>query len=224
MRHTAGLVTSFGLEHLLHEYGLALVFAAASAQALGAPVPGTTAVVLGALYAAGAHGLPIAGVIAAGAIGAFAGTCGGFAIGRWRGQAVLLFLGRRLRQSPERVAALRAAFASRGASLLFVGRFVSGLRNMLGLVAGASAMPFRRFAAVSLLAATAWATINGLEYYWFGRALATADTWVQIVLIVIGFAWLVVSFRLVRRAAVRATQRETLDARPPSSIGRAPHL
>lgn len=224
MRQTGGRMPTFGLEHLLHEYGLALVFCAAAAQALGAPVPGTTAVVLGALYAANAHGLSIAGVISAGALGAFAGTCGGFAVGRWRGEAVLLFLGRRLRQSRSRVDALRAAFAARGTSVLFVGRFVSGLRNVLGLVAGASAISFRRFAVVSLAAAWAWALINGLEYYFFGRALAGADTWLQVVLILVGFAWLAFTFRLMRRAAIRATQHETLDPRPPSSIGRAPHL
>ena len=217
-------MSTFGLEHLVHEHGLVLIFAAAAAQAVGAPVPGTTAVILGALYAADRHGLPIAGVIAAGALGALLGTCGGFAIGRWRGEQLLTVIGRRLRQSPERVQGLRAAFAARGTSVLFIGRFVSGLRNVLGLVAGASAITFRRFAVVSAAAATAWSLINGLEYYWFGRALEAADTWLQIVLICLGLAWLVLTFRLVRRAAVRATQHETLDPRPPSSIGRAPHL
>lgn len=217
-------VSTFGLEHLVHEYGLVLIFAAAAAQALGAPVPGTTVVVLGALYAADQHGLPIAGVIAAGALGATLGTCGGFAIGRWRGEQLLAVIGRRLRQSPERVQRLRAAFAARGASVLFVGRFVSGLRNVLGLVAGASAMSFRRFAVVSAAAATAWSLISGLQYYWFGRALEAADTWLQIVLICLGLAWFVVTFRLMRRAVVRATEHETLEPRPPSSIGRAPHL
>ena len=34
-----------------------------------------------------------------------------------------------------------------------------------------------------MIAALAWATINSLEYYWFGRALTAADTWVQVALV-----------------------------------------
>jgi membrane protein DedA with SNARE-associated domain len=49
--------------HLVHQYGYALVFAAAALQAVGAPVPGGTAVVAAALYAASSHGLSIVGVI-----------------------------------------------------------------------------------------------------------------------------------------------------------------
>jgi membrane protein DedA with SNARE-associated domain len=186
----------------LHQYGCALVFVVAGLQALGAPLPGTTALVAAALYAASSHGLPIVGVIAAGALGALAGTSIGFALGRWGGEPLLAQLGRRLRQTPERVALLRGEFAAHGGSLLFVGRFVTGLRNVTGLLAGATGMPVRRFLPISAAAATAWALINGLEYYWFGHALAAADTWVQVVLVGLGIAWLVVSLTVLRRRAV----------------------
>jgi membrane protein DedA with SNARE-associated domain len=39
-----------------------------------------------AVYAGTSHGLPITGVIAAGALGALLGTTGGYAVGRWRGE------------------------------------------------------------------------------------------------------------------------------------------
>jgi membrane protein DedA with SNARE-associated domain len=41
-----------------------LVFAVVGLQALGVPLPGTTALIAAAVYAATSHGLPIAGVIA----------------------------------------------------------------------------------------------------------------------------------------------------------------
>jgi membrane protein DedA with SNARE-associated domain len=196
-------VSSHELEHLLHEYGCGLVFAIVALQALGVPLPGTTALIAAALYAATSHGLPIVGVIAAGAFGALIGTSAGFALGRWGGERLLVQVGRRLRQSPERVRLLRSEFAAHGGSLLFIGRFVSGLRNVTGLLAGASGMPVSRFLPLSAAAATAWALINGLEYYWFGHALAGADTWVQVVLVCAGIAWLVVSLTLLRRRALR---------------------
>jgi membrane protein DedA with SNARE-associated domain len=64
-------------------------------------------------------------------------------------------------------------------------------------------MPFRRFVAITAVAATVWALINGLEYYYLGHALAGANTWVQIVLVCAGVAWLAISLNLVRRRMMR---------------------
>lgn len=196
-------MSSHEIEHLLHQYGCGLVFTVVALQALGAPLPGTTALIAAALYAATSHGLPIAGVIAAAALGALVGTCIGYALGRWRGEPLLTRVGMYLRQSPERVALLRAEFAVHGGSLLIVGRFITGLRNVTGLLAGASGMAIGRFLTLSAVAATAWALINGLEYYWFGHALAGADGWVQVVLVCAGIGWVVVSLTVLRRRALR---------------------
>ncbi len=191
------------VEHLVHQYGYALVFAAAALQALGAPVPGGTALVAAALYAATAHGLSIVGVVIAGGAGALIGGCASFALGHWRGEPLLFAVGRRLRQSPERVEELRAAFAARGTLFLFVGRFITGVRNVVGLLAGATGMPLRRFLPITAAAATTWALLNGLEYYYLGHALFAADTWVQIALICAGLAGLVLSLALLRRRLTR---------------------
>jgi membrane protein DedA with SNARE-associated domain len=182
------------------------VFAVVGLQALGAPLPGTTALIAAAVYAATSHGLPIVGVIAAGALGALAGTSAGFALGRWGGEKLFLRVARRLRQSPERAQALRSEFAAHGGAWLFIGRFITGLRNITGLLAGASGMPLLRFLPLSAAAATVWALVNGLQYYWFGHALAGADTWLQIVLVCAGLTWMFVSLNLLRRRALRRLQ------------------
>ena len=196
-------MSSHELTHLLHQYGCGLVFVAAALQAVGFPVPGTTALVLAALYAAATDGLPIAWVIVAAALGALAGTSAGFALGRWRSEQLLAGVARVLRQSPERLALARREFAAHGRAVLFFGRFVTGVRNFTGLVAGASGMPLSGFLPVSAAAAAAWALSNGLEYYLFGHALATASTWVQVVLVVAGLAWLALTVVFIRRRAVR---------------------
>jgi membrane protein DedA with SNARE-associated domain len=196
-------VGSHEIQHLVHEYGCLLVFLATALQALGLPVPGTTALIAAALYAATAHGLPIAGVVAAGALGALAGTTAGYALGRWGGEPLLVRVGGRLRQSPERVQRLRSVFAEHGGAWLFIGRFISGVRNVAGLLAGASGMTLRRFLPISAAAALAWALLNALEYYWFGHALLGASTWVQVVMVCVGLAWLLVSIGILRRRALR---------------------
>lgn len=202
-------MSSHAIEALVHQYGCALVFAAVALQAVGFPVPGTTALVAAALYAATSHGLPIVGVIAAGALGALAGTSVGFMLGRWGGERLLVQIGRRLRQSPERVALLRAEFAAHGGSVLFVGRFITGVRNVTGLLAGSSGMPISRFLPIAAAAATAWALINGLEYYWFGTAVAGAETWVQVVLVCAGIASMVLSVTVLRRRALQRMRSAT---------------
>lgn len=57
--------------------------------------------------------------------------------------------------------------------------------------------------AKTLLAST---LVNALEYYWFGHALLAAGTWLKVVLIGAGIAWMVISFGLLRRRALRHLQ------------------
>jgi membrane protein DedA with SNARE-associated domain len=95
---------------------------------------------------------------------------------------------------------------------LFIGRFISGLRNVTGLLAGASGMTLRRFLPVSAAAALAWALLNALGYYWFGHAVVGASTWVRIGMVCAGLAWLVVSLALLRRRALRNSSAWTRDA------------
>lgn len=202
MRETLG-VSPHEIHDLVHQYGYALVFAAVALQALGLPLPGTTALVAAAGYAAAPHGLSIVGVIAAGALGALIGTTAGYMLGRWGGEKLLGRVAQWLRQSPERVQRLKAEIARHGGPWIFVARFVTGLRNIAGLLAGASGMPIGRFLRFSALAAVVWALTNGLEYYWFGRAFLSAETWLQILLIVLGLAGTIASFALLRRRAER---------------------
>ena len=214
-------MSSHGITHLIELYGYAAVFAATGLQAGGAPLPGTTVLAAASVYAAAGHGLSIVGVIAAGAAGALAGTLAGYWLGRWGGQPLLAFVARRLRQPVERVGQLQAELAARGVPWLFVARFVTGLRNIAGLLAGASQMSLRRFLMASAVACALWSLVSGLEYYWFGRALVSADTWVQVLLVLVGVAATVLTLHLLRRRALRrsysAAAVEAVPTRTPRS-------
>jgi membrane protein DedA with SNARE-associated domain len=191
-------VSSHEITQLIHEFGLIAVFLAAGLQAMGFPVPGGTALVIAGVDASAKDGLPLVGVIAAGALGALVGGTAGFAVGRWRGEPVLFRVGRLLRQEPGRVQELRRQFQSHAIAPLFIARFVTGLRNAAGLVAGASGVAFGLFLAVSAVAALAWSALITLEYYFAGHAILGAPTWLQIVLIVVGLVATIVSFRFLR--------------------------
>jgi membrane protein DedA with SNARE-associated domain len=203
-------VSSHEITVLIHDYGLIVVFLAAGLQAVGFPVPGGTALVIAGIDASTKHGLPLVGVIVAGAVGALVGTTGGWVVGRWRGEVALVRLGRLLRQRPERVQQLRERFASRGLFSIFLARFITGARNVAGLVAGASGMAFTSFFLVSAAAATAWSAIITLEYYFAGHAILGAPTWLQILLVIVGIIATIVSFRFLRPALGRPA--DTADA------------
>ncbi len=196
------MLSSHEIHHLLHVYGLAIVFGAAGLQALGPPVPGTTVLIAAALYAGTSHGLPIEGVIAAGALGALAGTSAAYAVGRYAGERLLASILTWLPTRAEQVERVRLELAEHGAAWLFISRFVTGLRNVIGLLAGTSGMPVRRFLPVCAASCVVWAGVTALEYYFFGHALAGASTWLQIVLICIGIAWTVLTLGLIRRRAL----------------------
>jgi membrane protein DedA with SNARE-associated domain len=204
-------VSSHEITQLIHEFGLIAVFLAAGLQAMGFPVPGGTALVIAGIDASTKNGLPLAGVIVAGALGAIFGGTAGFAVGRWRGEAVLLRIARLLRQPPQRVQELRGQFQRNPTMPLFIARFVTGLRNVAGLAAGASAVPLARFLIVSVVAAFAWSALIALEYYFAGHAILGAPTWLQIVLIVVGVVATIASLRFLR-PGLRARDRRRTGA------------
>jgi membrane protein DedA with SNARE-associated domain len=192
-------VSSHEITHLIHDYGLLVVFLAAGLQAFALPVPGGTALVAAGIDASTKHGLPVVWVIVAGALGALIGTMMAYALGRWRGDRVLVRLGRLFRQKPERVEQLRAWFQGHGVLPLVMARFITGARNLAGLTAGATGMPVVRVLLVSAAACAAWATLITLEYYFAGRAILGAPTWLQIILIILGIVGTIVSVRLLRQ-------------------------
>jgi phosphatidylglycerol lysyltransferase len=196
-------VSSHEITHLIHAYGLIVVFLAAGLQAVGFPVPGGTALVAAGIDASTKHGLPVVGVILAGAVGALVGTTIGFAVGRWRGESILLRLGRLFRQKPERVQQLRRDFQQHALAPVFIARFITGARNLAGLIAGASGLAFRGFFLISAAAALGWSCLITLEYYFAGKALLGAPTWLQILLIAVGIIATIVSLRLLRSEASR---------------------
>lgn len=214
MHHT-DCVSPHEIHHLLNLYGLPLVVVAVGVQALGPPIPGGTALVAAAVYASSRHGFPLAGVLAAGAVGAFGGTTAGYLLGRWRGEAVLHRLARVARRRPERVQRLRESFVEHAALTIVIGRFITGVRNVVGLVAGASGLPAPRFLALSALAAVLWSAVVTLENYFLGHAFLAASTWLQVLIVAVGIGATAVSLGLLRQGSRVAAGEGRAEASPP---------
>lgn len=144
------------LEALLGRWGYLMIFAAMLLENAGLPLPGETVTLLGG-YAAGSGQLSLLGVMAAAASGAVLGDNIGYWVGRRLGWTLLLRVGRLLRQQPDQMEHWRERFLRHAGLSVFLGRFVAVLRVLAGPMAGAVAMPYRRFLLCNLAGAVLWA-------------------------------------------------------------------
>lgn len=127
------------------------------AESAGVPVPGETALVAASLLAGAGHlSLPL--VIAVATAAAIVGDNLGYAFGRRGGRAFLVREGRLSRHRQNAVRAGDRFFARHGAETVLFGRWVSGVRIVAAVMAGASHMRWRTFLIYNTLGAAAWAT------------------------------------------------------------------
>ena len=138
------------------QIGYPVLFALIFGESAGVPLPGETALITAGVLAGVGHlSLPLVIVVAIAA--AVAGDTLGYWLGRRGGRPVLKHRGP--------LAAFRAValergerfFERHGAKTVFLGRFVPGVRVAAAVLAGASAMPWPRFAVYNLSGAFVWA-------------------------------------------------------------------
>ncbi|HEY0526554.1 MAG TPA: DedA family protein [Stellaceae bacterium] len=159
------------ISHLISAYGYWVVGGVVALESIGIPVPGETALVAAAIYAATTQELNIWLVIVAAACGAIFGDNIGMAIGREIGYRLLTRYGPRIGLSERRIKLGQYLFRRHGGKVVFFGRFVAVLRALAAFLAGANCMPWRRFIAYNAAGGVVWATLYGLSAYYFGAAV-----------------------------------------------------
>jgi len=146
-------------------------------------LPGETAIITGAVLAADGR-LDIFLVILFGALGAVIGDSSAYWIGRAGGLQIRRFFSRLA--GAERVEAAERLVQRRGPALVFVGRFLPGLRLAVNVSAGAGNMTFPRFLLFDSLGAIVWSTQASLLGFFAGKAFAD-QLWLAL-LIALGVA------------------------------------
>jgi membrane protein DedA with SNARE-associated domain len=127
------------LEPTLNHYGYLAVVALLLLEDFGIPVPGETTLILAALYAgAGRLNVFLVGLLAF--LAAVAGDNIGFAIGHFGGRPLVERYGRYIFLTPERIDKATNFFQRHGGKIVVVARFIEGLRQANGIVAGISGM------------------------------------------------------------------------------------
>jgi membrane protein DedA with SNARE-associated domain len=159
--------------HFIHDYGLWFLFAIVCLESAGLWLPGETALIAAAVYAAKGH-LSIAAVITVAALAAIIGDNIGYWIGR-KAARPLLFRFERLRRYADRVLPPAERFFRRhGGKAVFLARFFGGLRVTGAWMAGITQMQWWRFLFWNAAGGIVWAISVGLLAYYAGKAAADA--------------------------------------------------
>jgi membrane protein DedA with SNARE-associated domain len=164
---------------LASTYGYGFLFLISVAEnifLLGFVVPGDVAVVLAGGLAAWAR-LQLGSVLLAVVAGVVLGSNISFWIGRRGGSALLERWGERFLVDKSRVERVEIYFTQHGAKTVFLASFVSGLKNLVPAVAGASRMSVGRFVIYNAAGSTVRAAGLILVGYVFGANLPTAFEW-----------------------------------------------
>jgi membrane protein DedA with SNARE-associated domain len=143
------------LSGVLNHYGYAAVIALVGIEGFGLPAPGQTILIAAGVYA-GAGQLNLALVLACGVAAAVCGDNLGYAIGHYGGRPLVLRFGRYVGLSEDRLADAERFFTRHGNVVVPVARFIDGLRQANGIVAGLACMPWWRFLFFNFIGALAW--------------------------------------------------------------------
>lgn len=150
--HLPGVLHS--LEPTLDRFGylaLGLIFL----EDFGVPVPGETVLIIAAVYA-GTGRLNIWLVALIGFIAAILGDNVGFAIGHLGGRPLAERYGKYIFLTPERLDKTAKFFDRHGGKVIVIARFVEGLRQANGIIAGITGMHWKKFVLFNMLGAALW--------------------------------------------------------------------
>jgi membrane protein DedA with SNARE-associated domain len=182
------------LTHIVERYGYFAVALLVTIEGFGVPLPGETAVVVAAAFAARGS-LNVFGVVLSTTIGTVLGGSGGYWIGRIGGRSLLDRYGHLLRMDQQKLARTEAYFERHGVKTVFFARFVALLRIFGSLMAGVAHMPFPTFTAVNAFGGLLWAATFSALGYLFGKNLHRLDDYlgrvgiVLSVIVVLGFVF-----------------------------------
>ena len=192
------------MQPLLERYGYGAAVLATMAEGMGIPTPGQTLLMASALEAAQGR-MNIVLLLFLVTTAATLGNSVGYAIGRWGGRMAL----DKLKVNPHRQQYLDDLFKRRGGPVILLARFLDGLRQLNGIVAGVMRMPWWTFTAYNVLGAILWTFAWGLGTYYFGRDIHVIagffhrHGWFLYVLGVIAFVVLVVYLLRFRGKGVK---------------------
>jgi membrane protein DedA with SNARE-associated domain len=201
------------LAPVLNHYGYLAVGGFVLLEDFGIPVPGETILIAAAVYA-GSGQLSIIGVALVAVLAAIIGDNIGYAIGYFGGRTLVLRFGRYVHLTSERLDKAERFFDRYGGLVVAGARFVEGLRQANGIVAGTIRMHWLKFLAFNALGAALWVGVWASIGYLAGGHITVIYNTITRYSLYFLIALVVVVAALVVRAVVRRRRRAAADKAP----------
>ncbi|HEX4292477.1 MAG TPA: DedA family protein [Trebonia sp.] len=190
----------------LAHYGLWAVFFFVLVEDFGIPVPGETVIIAASIYAGSGR----LNVVAVGVIAFVAAVFGdniGYGIGRYGGRRLVDRWGKYVFLTPERLDKAEDFFNRHGAKIITIARFIEGLRQANGIIAGITKMHWLRFIAYNALGAALWVGTWVSIGYFAGQHINTIYGLITRYSLYVALAAVVVIVALIVRHVIRKRRR-----------------
>jgi membrane protein DedA with SNARE-associated domain len=209
------------LAPLLDHWGYLAVGGLVMLEDFGIPVPGETVLIAGSVYA-GAGRLNVVAVGIVGFLAAVIGDNIGFAIGHFGGRALALRWGKYVFLTPGRLDKAAAFFDRHGGKIIVVARFIEGLRQANGIVAGITGMHWRRFILFNALGAALWVGVWVSVGYLAGNHITAIYGQITRYSLYVLFAAAAALAALIARRLLRRRRASAQRAPSPDRRGKPP--
>jgi membrane protein DedA with SNARE-associated domain len=187
------------VQPLLEHYGYLGVGGMLFLEDFGVPVPGEIMLIAAAVFA-GAGQMNIAAVFLVAVLAAVIGDNVGFTVGHFGGRPLAERFGRYVFLTPQRLDRAENFFNAHGGKVVTVARFIDGLRQINGLLAGIAGMHWLKFLGYNALGAVLWVgTWCGLGYFAGENIAQIYDTFERYKWYVIGALTVVIAIVITRR-------------------------
>jgi membrane protein DedA with SNARE-associated domain len=179
----------------------------------GVPVPGEVMLIAAAVFA-GAGQMNIAVIFVVAVLAAVVGDNIGFGVGHFGGRPLAERFGRYVFLTPQRLVRAEEFFNRHGGKVVTIARFIDGLRQINGLLAGIAGMHWLKFLGYNALGAVLWVGVWCALGYLAGEHIVEIyDTFERYKWYVIGALVVVVAIVIAHR--VRHAQSRG-EAAPPA--------
>lgn len=143
------------MEPVLEHWGYLGVGGMLFLEDFGVPVPGEIMLIAAAVFA-GAGQMNIALVFGVAMLAAVIGDNIGFVVGHFGGRPLAERFGRYVFLTPQRLDRAEEFFNTHGGKVVTIARFIDGLRQINGLLAGIAGMGWLKFLGYNALGAVLW--------------------------------------------------------------------
>ncbi len=196
-QHIPAIIQS--LAPTIDKYGYLAVGGLLLLEDFGVPSPGETVLIASAFYA-GLGQLNVFLVALIGFVGAVAGDNIGFAIGEYGGHPLVERFGKYIFLTPERIHKAEQFFNRHGGKVVAGARFIEGLRQANGIIAGLSEMRWPKFILYNAIGAAVWVSFwTTVGYYGGSHIDAFLKYQLYLTLAVVTALVVLITWKAVRR-------------------------